>query len=287
VIVDLKTTEVIYADNANLPVYPASLTKLMTIYLIFEAIQQGKLAFTDQKIISVRAQRQTGSKMGLRKGKTITIRELILGLIIRSANDAAIVAAEAVAGSEQAFVWAMNQRASVLGMKDTVFKNASGLPDPQQVTTARDMAVLAIALKKRFPRYFHLFSEKQFRYGKRLFKTHNYFPQKFTGAVGMKTGFTCDAGYNLVTLVNRGKQRLIGVIFGESTSKKRDQRLAELMDMALLDSQKKVKRKTLDRIRHDTSQGAGGKINKRTLALSCGRPGRVSPSSSHSLSSSL
>ena len=269
-IVDIQTNQVLYAHNANLPAYPASLTKLMTVYLIFEAIENQKLSLTDQFIASKTAQAQIGSRLGLREGDVITVKELVLALIVRSANDAAIVAAEALASTEAEFVRQMNFRTRVLGMKDTVFKNASGLPDPEQVTTARDLAVLAVAIQKRYPRHFHLFSVKTFSYKNRDYKTHNHFTNNYAGAHGLKTGFTCNAGYNLVTLVRRNKQQLIGVVLGEESSKQRDILMASLMDKALEKSMKVDKNLTLDRLRYQQQYGAGGNANLTAIAISCG-----------------
>ena len=268
-IVDISTNKILHAYKANLPSYPASLTKLMTLYLIFEAIDNNKLSFADQLRVSRSAQIQKGSRLGLKKGKTITVKELVLALIVRSANDAAVVAAEALAGNEKDFVDLMNSRAKILGLKETVFRNASGLPDPGQVTTARDMASLALAINQRFPHYFYLFSSKKFSYGKKTFKTHNHFTLNYSGAQGMKTGYTCNAGFNLVTLVQRGKQQFIGVILGEESKKERDKLMQVLMDHSLVKSKKDEKRYTLDSIRYQISQGASGDVNIKAIARSC------------------
>ncbi len=266
-VVDANTKKVLHAKNINLPAYPASLTKLMTLYLMFEAFDRQKLSLQDQLTVSKTAQKQKGSRLGLKEGKSITAKEVVLALIVRSANDAAIVAAETLAGNEKNFVKQMNLRAKILGMKDTVFKNASGLPDPEQVTTARDLAVLAIALQKRFPRYFHFFSVKTFSYKNKTYKTHNHFAVNYSGAHGLKTGYTCHAGYNLVTLVRRKKKQLIGIVLGEESKTKRDNLMRILIDKALETNNRNSL--TLDKLRYQRYQGAYGDANKRALAHGC------------------
>ena len=269
-IIDANTNKVLHAYNVNLPSFPASLTKLMTIYLILEAIENNKLSFSHELTISAHAAAQTGSVIGLKEGKTISVIELALALIVKSANDAAVVAAEALSATEEDFVDAMNLRARMLGMKDTVFRNASGLPDPEQVTTARDMAALALSIYHRFPRHFHMFSANSFTYGKKTYKTHNHFMLKYSGAYGLKTGFTCNAGFNLVTLVNRKDQPMIGVILGETSKNKRDSLMEVLMDNNLNNNNEK-KHLSLTGIRHYLSQGANGQLNKKAIARTCKR----------------
>lgn len=272
-IVDIDTGTVLHANNANLSSYPASLTKLMTLYLLLEAVDSHKMGFKDQLVVSARAAAQKGSRIGLKQGDKISVEEVILALIVISANDAAVVAAEGMAGSVESFARAMNMRAKILGMKDTKFKNASGLPDPGQVTTARDMAVLGLALYRRFPDHFHLFSADTASYGKRKWKTHNHFLLDYPGAAGLKTGYTCHAGYNLVTTVSKDQKRQLGVVLGVPTRQARDQLMQELMDKTLsLNKLSKVKINkalTLNGIRHYLSQGAGDKVNTDAIAANC------------------
>lgn len=272
-IVDIDTGTVLHANNANLPSYPASLTKLMTLYLLFEAVDSHKIKFKDQLLVSALAAAQKGSRIGLKAGDKISVQEVILALIVISANDAAVVAAEALAGSVEDFAGAMNRRAKLLGMKNTTFKNASGMPDPGQVTTARDMAALGLALYRRFPDHFHLFSADTASYGKRKWKTHNHFLLDYPGAAGLKTGYTCNAGYNLVTTVSKGQKRQLGVVLGEPTRQARDRLMQELMDKTLplnkLSSVKINKALTLNGIRHYLSQGAGNKVNADPIAANC------------------
>jgi len=269
IIVDVNTKKVLHAHNVNLPSYPASLTKLMTLYLVFEALDRHKLSLQDQLMVSKTAHRQIGSKLGLKKGNMITVKEVVLALIVRSANDAAMLAAETLAKTGKDFVNEMNRRARILGMKDTVFKNASGMPDPEQVTTARDLAVLAITIQKRFPHYFHFFSVKKFSYKNKTYKTHNHFAVNYSGAHGMKTGYTCHAGYNLITLVRGKKQQLIGVVLGEESKTKRDKLMERLMDIALQMKTGNRKGLTLNSLRYQKSQGANGKANRKVLAHTC------------------
>lgn len=268
-IIDANTETVLYAYNANLPSFPASLTKLMTVYLVFEAVHNRTLSFRDRLTISANAQAQTGSRIGLKKGNEISVKEVVMALIVKSANDAAVVAAEALAVTEEDFVYRMNQRAKMIGMKDTHFKNASGMPDPKQVTTARDMAALASSIYHRFPSYFHMFSANIFSYDDKTYKTHNHFMLNYSGALGLKTGFTCHAGFNLVTLVQRDNQYLIGVILGEETRQERDELMGIMMDQTLGESGKYENQLSLNGIRHYLSQGANGEINQDAVARTC------------------
>lgn len=231
-VIDADTGAVLHAKNARLRSFPASLTKLMTVYLLFEAIEEGQITLKDKLRISAKAERQPPSKLGLRRGETISVRDVLLAIIVRSANDAAVVAAERLAGSESAFARMMNAKAKTLCMSDTVFRNASGLPDPQQATTARDLAILAQALHRQFPQHDHFFSVRSFRYAGKTFHTYNSFMTNYKGVHGLKTGFTNDAGYNLVTTAERDGRRLIGVILGERSRSRRKVRMAKLLDEA-------------------------------------------------------
>jgi serine-type D-Ala-D-Ala carboxypeptidase (penicillin-binding protein 5/6) len=222
--------KVLYTKNANSKMYPASLTKLMTLYLTFEAIKHHRISSKTPLIISKRAASMPRSKLWLAAGKKITIEEAVLSLIIRSANDSAVVLAENLAGSEQKFANKMNARAKQLGMINTHFVNASGWHNRRQVTTAYDMAKLAIALKRDFPEYYHLFSRDSFYYNNTLFKGYSYVLSKLYGAEGLKTGYTAQAGWNIVTAANRGNTHLIGVILGSKSHRARDLEMIKLIE---------------------------------------------------------
>ena len=222
--------KVLYNKNANNVMYPASLTKLMTLYLTFEAIKYHNISSKTPLIISKRAASMPRSKIWLEAGKKITIEEALLSLIIRSANDSAVVLAENLAGSEKKFAEKMNIRAKQLGLLNTHFVNASGWHNRKQVTTAYDMAKLAIAIKRDFPEYYHLFSRDSFYYNNTLFKGYNYVLAKLYGAEGLKTGYTSQAGWNIITAANRGNTYLIGVILGGKSHRSRDLEMIKLME---------------------------------------------------------
>ncbi len=268
-IVDLKSGAVLHAHSANRISYPASLTKLMTLYLLFDGLDKRKLDLSDSFVVSKFAAAQTGSRMGLKAGNKLTVEQIILALIVVSANDAAVVAAEAISGSEVDFAKRMNLRAKLLGMKNTHFRNASGLPDPEQVTTARDLAVLGMAIYARFPEYFPLFASPTFTYGKRTWRTHNHFMRQFAGAGGMKTGYTCASGYNLVSTVKRKREQLLGVILGEPTRTGRDAHMHRLMNKVLAAGPKSNDRITLNELRYHRDQGHKDSLNTVPLAAHC------------------
>lgn len=229
-VINADTGEVLYQQNANYYRYPASLTKMMTIYMAFEAVKTGKLKMNERLYVSRRAAAQPRSKLGLKRGQTIKLRDAIISLIVKSANDSAVVIAEAIAGTEWEFARQMTRKARELGLNRTTFKNASGLHHRRQRTTASDMAKLAIALYRDYRKYYHLFSRTKFYYGGTLYKGHNRLVGSYRGADGMKTGYIRASGYNLVTTVKRGKTRLIGVVMGGKTSKRRDKHMRNILD---------------------------------------------------------
>lgn len=233
IVIDAISGEVISASNADERRYPASLTKLMTLYITFSALEKGDLKFDDQLKISRFAANREPSRLGLTPGKTISVKDAVLALIIKSANDCASVLAEELGGSEENFAKLMTETAHNLGMKNTVFKNASGLPNRQQKTTARDMAILASAVYHHFPEYYDLFSTTKFTYNGRTYYTHNHLLKKFKGADGMKTGYTAAAGYNIVTSAERNGRRVIAVTMGHNNIKDRDLKVAQLMNIGL------------------------------------------------------
>ncbi|MEM7523498.1 MAG: D-alanyl-D-alanine carboxypeptidase family protein, partial [Pseudomonadota bacterium] len=232
IVVDARDGKVLHSRSADRKLHPASLTKMMTLYLTFEAVRRGRLGL-DQKVrISKRAARQVPSKIGLRAGSRVSIRDLIRATAVKSANDAAVALAEAVSGDEPQFAKAMTKRARELGMRNTTFRNASGLTAKGQLSTARDMATLGRALFYDFPQYYNLFGRrKTTAMGKTIHSTNRRLLRNYEGADGIKTGYTNAAGYNLVSSAQRGKKRVIAVVFGGRTSRSRNARVAELLDM--------------------------------------------------------
>jgi D-alanyl-D-alanine carboxypeptidase len=230
IVMDAQTGRVLHAEAPDATRYPASLTKMMTLFMIFEAIDQRRLRFDTEWRVSSFAAGQNPTKLGLQAGGTITVREVVLGLITKSANDAAVVAAENIAGTERAFAGRMTQRARNLGMSRTTFQNASGLPHPQQVTTAMDMAKLSRAMIRTFPHHYHLFSTSQFTYAGITHHNHNRFMDWYDGADGLKTGYIHASGFNLAASAMRNGRRLIGVVMGGQSPGGRDERMGEILD---------------------------------------------------------
>ena len=202
----------------------------MTLYILFDEIRHHRFTLDQEFPVSRHAASREPTKLGLRPGERISVRNLVLGIVTQSANDAASVIAEGVAGSEAAFAKRMSQQAKALGMTRTVFRNASGLPDRRQVTTAQDMARLARALMRDFPEDYKYFSVKQFRYHGRIFRNHDRLIYHYAGMDGMKTGFTNAALFNLVSSALRDDRRLIGVVLGSSSPARRDRKMATLLD---------------------------------------------------------
>lgn len=229
-VIDAESGRVLVEQNADELHYPASLTKLMTLYLVFDGLQQQQLTLDQTLSVSRHAADQEPTKIGLRRGETISIHDLILALVTQSANDAAAVLGEGIAGSEAVFAERMSEQAKELGMTQTVFRNASGLPDRHQVTTARDMARLARALIRDFPEDYKYFSVKSFRYHGRTYRNHDRLIYRYDGIDGMKTGFTNAARFNLVSSALRGDHRLIGVVLGSSSPAERDRKMTALLD---------------------------------------------------------
>jgi D-alanyl-D-alanine carboxypeptidase (penicillin-binding protein 5/6) len=234
IVVDARTAKVVLSENADAPNGPASLTKMMTLYLTFEALRTGRLGWDDPVPISRQAIRTVPFKLGAREGEAITVRDAVLGMIVLSANDAAVAMAEKLGGSEERFAEMMTAKARRLGMRQTTFRNASGLTSPGQVTTARDMALLGLALMKNFPREFRLFSTRSFIFRGRTIEGHNDLMDEYPGVDGIKTGYTSASGYNLVTSLHKGNRRLVGVVMGGSSAKSRNRSMAGLLDSALV-----------------------------------------------------
>ncbi len=230
-LIDAENGDVLYEMEANQSWYPASLTKLMTLYMAFSALESGRLRLSDRMNISSHAAHQPTSKLGLRAWDSISVEDAILAVITRSANDAAVVLAEKIAGSEQQFAIKMTSTAHSIGMYGSHFMNATGLPHDWQSTTAHDMALLALKIQKNFPQYYPYFAVDSLYYNGRYLRSTNKFVANYPGAEGMKTGYTCGSGYNLVASANQYGKRLIGVVLGGMTSGERYQHMFTMMDI--------------------------------------------------------
>ncbi len=230
IVIDAQSGEVLYARQADKRRYPASLTKMMTLLMTFEALEGGRLELAQRLPVSKRAAGQTPSRLGLKARQTLTVEQAILGLVTKSANDAATVLAEAMGSTEAKFAQAMTTRARALGMKQTRFTNASGLYNRRQVTTARDMATLARVLQQNFPRYYHYFSARSFTFKGRDYQNHNRLLGRYAGSDGIKTGYIRASGFNLAASARRGPDRLIGVVFGGRSTRSRDDHMIKLLD---------------------------------------------------------
>ncbi len=229
-VVDAYTGAILSQKNADAPRYPASLTKMMTLYMTFDALKNGQLRKNDRMDVSARASAQSPSKLNLRPGGSLRVEDGILALVTKSANDAAVVLAEAIGGSESHFASMMTQKARELGMSNTRFVNASGLHNPAQMTTARDMATLGLALLRDFPNEYKYFSTASFSYAGAVHQNHNHLMKTYDGMDGIKTGFIYASGYNLVASAKRGNHRLIGVVFGGNTAQGRNKTMADILD---------------------------------------------------------
>lgn len=230
IVVEAQSGAVIKQSDADVPWYPASLTKMMTLYLTFQSLKSQKLSLNTSLIVSARAQQQPPMKLGVLKGEKITVKKAIKALATISSNDVAVVLAEAIGGTEKQFAAQMSKQARTMGMKDSVFKNATGLPDAGQISSARDLAILARRLLLDFPEYYHFFSSRTFKYRGESFFSHNSFLKAYPGADGFKTGYTCGSGYNLVASARQNDSRLIVVLLGAQSSKQRRRKVRALMD---------------------------------------------------------
>lgn len=229
IVIDASNGQVLHADNPDRKAYPASLTKIMTLYMVFEALESGKLTMNSKLKVSKRAARMPPSKLGLRSGQTIKVRDAVMALVTKSANDVAVVVAEAIGGTESNFARMMTREARSIGMSRTTFRNASGLPNTKQLSTARDMSKLARVVMRKFPKYYTLFSTTTFTYKGRKYGNHNKLLKGFWGTDGIKTGYTHASGFNLVASTMRNNRRLIGVVFGGKTGRSRDKHMKKLL----------------------------------------------------------
>jgi len=230
IVIDFDTEEVLFEVNADTRNYPASLTKIMTLYIIFDYIKKGKLSYDSQLSVSSVAASRSPSKLYLEEGSTIKVTDAINALIIKSANDVATVVAENISGSEKEFAKLMTSYAKNLGMKNTTFKNASGLPNRAQLTTARDISKLCHKLITNFPNEYKLFSNTKFFYKGKTYKTHNKLMLSYQGADGIKTGYIKASGFQLAFSAVRDNKRLIGIILGGDTGSQRNKSLKIIMD---------------------------------------------------------
>jgi D-alanyl-D-alanine carboxypeptidase len=231
IVIDATTGRVLHQVNADTPSYPASLTKMMTLYMLFDALDKGKVHLDTPIKVSAHAASMAPSRLGLAPGSTIAVEQAIYAVVTKSANDVAVAIGEHLGGgSEVRFCAMMTARAHAIGMTRTHFANASGLPNKNQLSTARDMAILGKRLMTEFPQYFSYFSRTEFPYHGQMIHTHNHLLENYDGADGIKTGYTAASGFNLVASARRGDTRLITVVFGGTSAKGRDQHVAALMD---------------------------------------------------------
>ena len=229
IVVDGNSGAVLEAVNPDALRHPASLTKVMTLYLLFERLDAGRIKLDTPLVVSEHASEQDPTKLGLKPGQTIAVEDAIKGIVTRSANDAAVVIAENLAGSEQAFAKLMTEKARALGMAHTTYINASGLPDDDQVTTARDQVLLGRAIQDRFPRYYKYFSTQEFEFRGTTIRGHNHLLSEVAGVDGIKTGFTTASGFNLLTSLHRDGRYLVAAVMGGPSASERDARMRELI----------------------------------------------------------
>jgi D-alanyl-D-alanine carboxypeptidase len=229
IIVDGNSGATLSANNPDASRHPASLTKIMTLYLLFERLDAGKMKLDTEMEVSEHASEQAPTKLGLRPGQTIRVEDAIKGLVTRSANDAAVVIAEAIGGDEDDFAKLMTRKARALGMSRTTYRNASGLPNDEQITTARDQSTLGRAIQDRFPRYYRYFSTMAFNYHGQSIRNHNHLLGNVEGVDGIKTGYTRASGFNLVTSMHRGNRFLVGVVMGGRSGGSRDAIMRNLL----------------------------------------------------------
>ncbi len=230
IVIDANSGDVLYAVNPDRRSYPASLTKVMTLYLMFDALDSGRMSLATTMGVSAHAAAQAPSKLGLRPGERISVEDAVLALVTKSANDVAVVIAEALGGSEAAFAGMMTRKAHQLGMHATTYQNASGLPDLDQISTPRDQALLGRAIARTHARHYHYFSTRQFKWRGQPISTHNRLMLRYQGADGIKTGYINASGFNLLASAKRDGRRIVGVVFGGDTAAGRDRNMAQILD---------------------------------------------------------
>ncbi len=245
IVMDAKTGRVLYSHQANSKRHPASLTKMMTLYLMFEAIENRKLSLKTRIKMSRYAASKPPSKLGIKPGRSLSAKQAIYALVTKSANDVATAVGEHIAGSEVKFAKLMTKRARQLGMHRTTFRNASGLTAKGQLTTAKDMALLGIALREHYPKYYRYFTTRSFKYGKRKYGNHNKLLGRVKGVDGIKTGYTRAAGFNLVSSVQLNKRSIVAVVLGGKSGKSRNAQMQNLIARHLKKATRRSKRKML------------------------------------------
>jgi D-alanyl-D-alanine carboxypeptidase len=233
IVVDVKTGRMLQGSNPDALRHPASITKVMTLYMLFEQIERGRFTLESPLRVSSWAASRPPSKIGFDPGETIEVEDAIKALVTKSANDVASVVAEAIAGDEDRFAEMMTRKARALGMRNTVFRNASGLPDPEQVTTARDLTILGRALHDRFPKYWRYFQTRNFEYAGRNYRNHNRLLGRVDGVDGIKTGYTRASGFNLLTSARTGNRHVMAVVLGGRSGRSRDAQMASLVEQHL------------------------------------------------------
>lgn len=275
IVFDMSNSIVLYAEEQDRLWHPASLTKIMTAYLVFEAIKEGKFSLEDHVVCSSEARSQAPSKLGLAVGKKLRVDKAIYALMVKSANDVAVMLAEKVSGTHAAFARKMTLTAKRLGMKNTRFVNANGLPDARQVTTARDMGILARAILADFPEHKHIYAKDEIQIGKRIIRSHNRLLKTFDGADGLKTGFICASGFNVVASATREGRQLVAVILGGTTSGARNSRAANLLQYGF-DTYKWKELFDTDKLDNFPKDGSAlGPIDIRRTVRACGGGPRI------------
>jgi D-alanyl-D-alanine carboxypeptidase len=234
IVVDVNSGAVLQATSADSRRHPASLTKIMTLYLLFERLEAGRLKLSSRLPVSAHAAAQAPTKLGLKPGQTLQVEDAILALVTKSANDAAVVVAEAIGGTESEFARMMTRKAHSLGMRRTTYTNASGLPNSDQITTARDQSLLGRAVQQRFPRYYRYFATEAFAYHGRRMRNHNRLLGRVEGVDGIKTGYTRASGFNLVTSMRRGRRHVVAVVLGGRSSGQRDAQMRRLLSAHIM-----------------------------------------------------
>ncbi|MGJ5094106.1 serine hydrolase [Bradyrhizobium oligotrophicum] len=282
IIVDGNSGATLTATNPDALRHPASLTKIMTLYLLFERLESGKMKLDTEMPVSEHASEQSPTKLGLRPGQTIRVEDAIKGLVTRSANDAAVVIAEAIGGDEDDFAKMMTRKARSLGMSRTTYVNASGLPADEQITTARDQSILGRAIQDRFPRYYRYFSTEVFNYRGQSIRNHNHLLGSVEGVDGIKTGYTRASGFNLVTSLRRGNRHLIGVVLGGRSGGSRDAIMRNLLAENL---EKGATKRTVAAIGERGGSDAGD--DRGTVQLASAAPEAPAPSRAAKLISTL
>lgn len=266
-IIDANTGKVLLNQSADEPRHPASLTKMMTLYMVFELIEAGRLSYSTKIAVSEEAANAAPSKLELKPGEEIVLIDAIKALITKSANDVAVAIAEHIGGTEANFARLMTAKARQIGMERTTFRNASGLPNPEQVTTARDMLTLALRLQDDFPQHYPLFATRTFTYGGETYKNHNKLLFSFEGTDGIKTGYTRDSGFNLVSSVHRGGKHVVGAIFGSRSAGVRNASMRLMINRTLAAASPEKTRRPALLARPAPAKRPPPSLSGRSLAL--------------------